>query len=341
VTDLADILDTPGWFPAAFGSDYQSLKFAWLQREILSNEAFLDQRMNASVSAWESAAVSSVLQHMANLSAASPAFIFHSAFCCSTLLARALDVAGRSLTLKEPDVLMGLANALRVGEHENDQEKLVTAIFGLLARRFEKDESVVVKPTNAANNLLRPAIKCGAPVLIIYGDLRSFLVSVLKKGEPCKAFMRKQYNIFKLDPGGLALIPDRQAMTFTDLQVAALVWRHQLELFADVASGSSADQVATLDFRRLIDNPARTLVAVSQHLGLPLNPQTLTDVAEGPVFKRDSKFADRPYDSEQRATDAESVQLHHAEALDQVENWANQLDLGLGLSLPLRNKLET
>jgi hypothetical protein len=335
------MLDTPCWFPAALGSDFQSLTFAHLERETLSKEAFLDHRMSHSVLAWESAPVSEVIQHAAKLPATPPAFIFHSAFCCSTLLARALDVPGKSVALKEPDVLMGLANAVRVGGPEVDSKKLTTLIFSLLARRFEANEFVVIKPTNAANNLLRPAIQSGAPVLILYGDLRSFLVSVLKKGEACKAFVRNQYNIFKLDPGGLASIPDRQAMTFTDLQVAALVWRHQLERFGQIVSDCSANQVATLDFRRLIDDAAATLFAVARHLGLPLDRQTLDEVAYGPVFKRDSKFADRPYNPDQRASDAESVQRHHAEALDQIENWADQLNLGSSLSLPLGNNLDT
>lgn len=341
MTHLADMLDTPCWFPATLSSDFRSLKLAQLSRETLSEEAFLDHRMSHAVSSWESAPVSELIRHTANLDSPPPAFIFHSAFCCSTLMARALDLPGRSVALKEPDVLMGLANALRVAGPSTDKEKLTTAIFGLLARRFDVNESILVKPTNAANNLLQPAIKYGAPVLILYGDLQSFLVSVLKKGEACKAFVRNQYNIFKLDPGGLASIPDRQAMTFTDLQVAALVWRHQLELFGSIVSTCSANQVATLDFRTLIDDPAATLFAVARHLRLPLDRQTLDAVAVGPVFKRDSKFADRPYDTDQRASDAESVQLRYAEALEQIENWAQQLDLGSSVSLPLGNRLDT
>jgi hypothetical protein len=48
-------------------------------------------------------------------------------------------------------------------------------------------------------------------VLVLHGDLRSFLVSVLKKGEACKAFVRTQYNIFGLDSGALASIPEQVA----------------------------------------------------------------------------------------------------------------------------------
>jgi hypothetical protein len=37
-------------------------------------------------------------------------FVFHTAFCCSTLLARALDVPGSSMGLKEPSVLVDFAS---------------------------------------------------------------------------------------------------------------------------------------------------------------------------------------------------------------------------------------
>ena len=43
-------------------------------------------------------------------SAKAPHFIFHSAFCCSTLLARAFDIEGQSIGLKEPTILTWRAN---------------------------------------------------------------------------------------------------------------------------------------------------------------------------------------------------------------------------------------
>lgn len=336
---LAELLRDPVWLPAALADDYRTLRFARLSRDALSREAFLDQRMAGSASAWESASLVDIMVEAPDLPSTPPAFIFHSAFCCSTLLARALDVPGQCLALKEPDVLMGLANALRTGGDDLDKDALIDRVFGLLARRFVETESVLVKPTNAANNLLPHAVRRGARVLMLYGDLRSFLVSVLKKGEACKAFMRTQYNIFGLDPGGLAAIPARQAMTFTDLQVAALVWRHQMELFQQTVSAAAPDQVATLNFQDLIDDPAATLVAVAEHLGLSHSAETLEKVASGPVFSRNAKFADQAYSGQQRARDAEAIERQHGEALGQIADWAKQMSLGTALSLPLGNHL--
>lgn len=337
---LAELLDDPGWFPATLTDESRSLEFARISREALSQEAFLDQRMAGSVSASQSIPLVNIIKHATSLPSAPPAFIFHSAFCCSTLLARALDVPGQCLALKEPDVLMGLANVLRTANSTVDSNELINTVFGMLARRFDDVESVVVKPTNSANNLLPHAARLDARILILYGDLRSFLVSVLKKGEACKAFVRTQYNIFGLDPGGLASIPSRQAMTFTDLQVAALVWRHQMELFQQTVTSNDNSRVATLDFRTLVDDPAPTLVAIARHLGLPHDRRMLEEIASGPVFRRNSKFADQAYDSAQRANDANAVEQQYGKALDHVEDWASQLNLGTALSLPLGNRLD-
>ena len=337
---LNELLDDPGWFPAGLSPDYLTLQFGRTSRDALARESFLDQRMSGALGATEAHPVADIVAGGTTIEAPYPVFIFHSAFCCSTLLARALDVPGQCLALKEPDVLMGLANALRMQKNDNANANLAKTIIGLLSRRFDEDETILIKPTNSANNLLPEVLDAGARVLLLYGDLQSFLVSVLKKGEACKAFTRTQYNIFSLDEGGLAGIPTRQAMTFTDLQVATLVWRHQLESFQRELARRPGGTVASLDFRHLVERPAATLSAVTSHLRLPHSRVLLEEIATGTVFAQNSKFGDQSYDAQQRAADEASVAAQHAEALDQVQEWAATLSLGTDIQLPLPRPLD-
>ncbi len=339
MADLATILEDPEWFPTALSQDYQSIAFGNTTRTALSSEAFLDQRMSASIRGHQQMPLRDVINASQDIRGTLPSFVFHSAFCCSTLLARALDVSGKCLALKEPDILMGLANALRMQKGSPENATRVDAVTSLLSRRFDNAESVLIKPTNSANNLLPRMLERGAPVLLLYGDLRSFLISVLKKGEACKAFIRTQYNIFTLDEPGVGGIPARQAMTFTDLQVAALVWRHQLEAFQRELVGRPDASVASLDFRHLVDRPAATVTAVAQHLRLPLSAEDVEQVTTGSVFARNAKFGDQAYDAEQRSKDESAVADQHSDALDDVEAWAATLNLGFDFELPLARAL--
>lgn len=315
------------------------MTFARIDRDSLSREAFLDQRMSGSIEGTQSARLQDVVAAFSGRQTDAPVFVFHSAFCCSTLLARALDRPGVALSLKEPDVLMGLANALRVDESllgsKGRTDALVRAVFSLLARRFSPDECILIKPTNAANNLLPYAALTGARIVLLYGGLRDFLVSVLKKGEACKSFVRQQYNIFALDPEGLAAIPQRQAVAFTDLQAAAVVWRHQMEMFQRSLVSGPRDQVVSLDFQTLLGEPGRTLKTVARHLELGHADAELEAVATGEIFSRNSKFADQAYSADRRNHDVSLVEERYGETLDLIEQWAGQLSLGENLQLPL------
>ncbi len=338
VTTLDDLLNDPQWFPATLTDENNTLLFGRVTREGLSGEAFLDQRMAESVSEWQRVPVKDVLAAALNAPEKPPSFIFHSAFCCSTLMARALDQSGTALSLKEPDALMGAGNSWRTPSSQSNAAAITRAAVVLLARRFSTAESIVIKPTNAANNLLPHVVAMGAPTLLLYGDLRSFLISVIKKGEACKAFMRTLYNIFALDTGSLATIPVRQAMTFTDLQVAALVWRHQLQQF-QATTASAPPHVRTLNFKAFMDAPAPALFAVSQHLQLTHTRESLDAIAAGPVFQKNSKFDDQSYDPQQRSADAEALESQWGEELDRIEAWERDLELGPAVTLPLASAI--
>lgn len=338
-----ELIADPAWFPCALDAEQDRIDFVRAGRPMLAREAFLDERAFGGLSQVR-ASLSELLSRSASIRTQPAAFIFHSAFCCSTLLARALDAPGQVLALKEPNIAMELANALRVSARVKNSPEYANAIcalvFRLLARPFVPGERVVIKATNAANNLLPSAIEQGSRILILYGPLRSFLVSVLKKGEPGRAFVRKQYNIFSLDAGGLGAIPARQAMGFTDLQVAALVWRSQMEAFHEQLQNSSAGAISSLEFHTLLENPERALKAVGRHLGLDLGDSVLKRSAESEIFRKNAKFTDREYGAAQRALEEKDVEDRYAGELALIEKWAATMSLGADISLPLQPRLD-
>ncbi len=322
---------SPAWFPVLVDASRAELGFLASSREALAAAPFLDQRFTAG-----RAPRRRPLAALAPCApATAPAFVFHTAFCCSTLLATALDAPGVTLSLKEPDVLMQLANLRRVAPAWRDDDErfaaLVRTVCGLLGRRFAAEECVLVKPTNAANLLLPWVVAEGAPVLLLHADLKAFLVSVLKKGEAGRWFVRHLFNILRLDRPDIAGWPERERMLLTDLQVAALVWQMQVEQFEAVLNGGAgplaadATRVRTLDAAAFLAEPRAVLGAVSAHLGLGHAPALLDAAVRGPAFSRHAKFADVDYDASQRAAEQAEIEAQHGEALAVTLEWARRL----------------
>lgn len=337
------IVADPEWTPLGYDRNRSAIFFAKISRKDASRAAFLDQRAEAAFKDRAFVPLADVYPR-ALKPAAPAAFIFHTSFCCSTLLARALDVEGRVLALKEPNVLLDVANALRADETLKRDgataARLVDSVFNLLARPARGETGALIKPTNAANNLLDRAVGSGAPTLLIYGPLRDYLVSIIKKGEEGRAFVRQQFNIFMFDGGGLGAIPGRQALGFTDLQIAALVWRHQIEAFARALAAFPQARLASLDYRDLLADPSKALKSASRHLGLEIPDADLDAAAASDIFARNSKFEEQTFDAAAKKSEEEAITRQWGETIDLIGRWAEKLSLGFDVTLPLARRLQ-
>lgn len=317
-------------FPIGLNADTAALSLVNAARADLSSAPFLDERFDVSGRAVETLSFEAAQTAACSGGPAPPpGLIFHTAFCCSTLLARALDRPGRTLSLKEPGVLMSLANVRRTsarwGHDDTRFRKLALTVFALLGRRFEPAEQVLVKPTNAANNLLPAALASGARVLLLYSDLPGFLVSVIKKGEACRYFVRHLLNIFRLDRPDIDGWPHRQAMLLTDLQVAALVWHIQIECFEQSLSEAAAEQVRTLRADDFLGDVRLAVQKAQTFLGLGYSETEIDSIVASPLFQRHSKFSDRSYDNAMREAEKARVMERCGEEIATTLEWARRL----------------
>lgn len=328
-TALDDIVADPCWLPHRLDMGRRIVTFGRFNRDTLAKASFLDYRLEEAASAWTEAPVDALLN--ANTPARpAPAFLIHTSYCCSTLLARALDVPGRAFALKEPNIIMDLSNAYRMARDRNEldvADRLRDAILNLLARPHMENERVLIKPTNAANNLAPVISALGVPIIFLYSDLRGFLASVIKKGEPCRTIIRQIYRVFAMDKIGVSAIPQRDALALTDLQIAALAWRHQIEMFNSMLLAPGGAHLRSLDFRTLLARPAETLRAASDHMQLGIDVETLNATANGPIFQTDSKGERLRYDASQRAREEAALMDQHRDVLDLIELWAFKLSL--------------
>ncbi|MGQ0558980.1 MAG: hypothetical protein ACT4OE_05255 [Sphingosinicella sp.] len=151
-------------------------------------------------------------------------YIFHSAYCCSTLLARAFDIEGIAMGLKEPLILNDLSGWRQRGAERSALAKVLDAVLTLLARPFAAAEVVILKSSNLINPFATEmlAMRPDARALRLQAYLPLFLGSIAKKGMWGRLWVRELF--VKLSRDGLmdyGFAPE-DILGQTDLQIAAI-----------------------------------------------------------------------------------------------------------------------
>lgn len=263
-------------------------------------------------------------------------FVFHSAFCCSTLIARAFDRPGVTTSLKEPLLLNDMTGWRRRGASGRDVAEVTDGALKLLARPFEAGETVVVKPSNIVNGLipLLMALRPQARALFLHAPLPVFLTSVAKKGLDGRLWVRELLVGFRKDGLIQRLSLDDEALfRQSDLQVAATGWLAQQALFADLLPKLEG-RAASLDSETLLDRPAAAMAALSSHFGV--TPPGEADVAS--AFGRNSKSGEVFGRAEREAEYADAGAAHRDE-IDKVTRWAEAVASSASVPLQLGSAL--
>lgn len=319
-------LANPEWLAHRYVESVDAFRFIHLPRAEHANHPFLiDASLGPRPIAPDIPATQLLGQPRGRLH-----FLFHSAFCGSTLLARALSVPGVAMGLSEPVVLNDLVGFRRRGAQPAAVARAADLSLRLLGRPFGAGEAVVVKPSNVLNPLaeLMLAIESGAQAVFLHAPLETFLISVARKGLHCRAWVRELLEGYLRDRFiDLGFEPE-DYFRLTDLQVAAVGWLAQHQFFARLA-GKLGDRVASLDADRLTDDPAAAIAAVAGHYGLTLDAAA---VAAGDAFRRNSKTG-AAYSPAARSADYASARDAYGEEIGMVVTWAKAVASNAGVSL--------
>lgn len=255
-------------------------------------------------------------------------FLWHTGFCGSTLLAGCLDSPGRLLSVREPKALMTLANLKRTQALAGRplDEDLFVRVLAPLSQGEAPSERVLLKPTNAAGNLIWEAARLTrGPMLLLYSDCRQFLISLLKKGEGGRAFARSLFLVLKMDGRFDKAWSDRDLFKLTDLQVAALAWRLQIAELAAGAAALDPGRAVALDFASFLDDPAGVLRALDVWFGAGLGDEGVRRVLDGPLMRTDAKQRGRPMSVERRKAEADRLEDQFGAELDRLVQWSGAL----------------
>jgi hypothetical protein len=250
-------------------------------------------------------------------------FVFHSAYCCSTLLARAFDIEGVSMGLKEPVILNDLIGWKHRGGEPARIAEVLDGTLRLLARPFAPGEATIVKPSNLINSFAAGmlAMRPDARALLLYAPLRLYLGSIAKKGMWGRLWVRELF--VKLARDGLVDygFSGEEVMQQTDLQIAAIGWLAQHRLFQVLVDRYGPARVRTLDSETLLARPADAIGALAQFYGLSLDAAAIGRVVDGDAFTTHSKGTGA-FDREARIAEQRDAAAVHAEEVDKVAIWA-------------------
>lgn len=268
-------------------------------------------------------------------------FVFHSAFCGSTMLARAFDMPGIAMGLSEPVILNDVVGFRRRGAPPGAVARLADAATRLLARPFGAGEAVIVKPSNIVNPLaeLLMALRADARAVFLHAPLEAFLISVVRKGLACRLWVRELAEGYLIEQYLAPLgITANDLLRQTDLQVAAVGWLAQHARFATLAGKLGPDRLRTLDVDRLTSDPAGTIGGVAAHFGLSPGADRIAAVASGPAFSRHSKSGET-YSADARTGDYAAARAAHGEEIGQVLAWAEAVAANAGIAMLARDPL--
>ncbi|NNC59753.1 MAG: hypothetical protein HKO05_07160 [Erythrobacter sp.] len=330
MTDARTIAADPSWLPHRIDTATRQVEFFKIARDTLADTGFLADRdpppQERAFVGWDE--VAAMKPGSGNLH-----FIFHTAFCRSTLLVRAVDRPGTVAVLNEPFIIASMVNAGDAAKH------LVAPLLALLARPWSKGESVIVKPTNHANMII-PTVMQQYPqarAVLMTNDLPVFLRSVARKGLMGRSWARKLFielqSYAAMDFG----LEPLDSFALTDMQAAALAWFLNQRYFSahldNRVKGVAADRFRLLDGDRFDAERAHTIDAMFAFFDISVDDGVADKLANGPVFDSHSKLGGAF--AGDRATEDPAL----AEEIDQVGQWAGIIARQAGVDLPLKHSL--
>jgi hypothetical protein len=327
------------WFAHRYDPQADAVHFMHVTRETHRKATFLTDEYLPAGLTMTVVKRQAVVDHMDPVKA--PHFIFHSAFCCSTVLARAFDIPGLAMGLKEPPIFNDIVGwRHRGGGPPARVAQVIDHVTALLARPLSPGETMIIKPGNLANGFARSilAMRKQTKALLLYAPLNIYLRSIAKKEMTGRLWVRDL--LVKLLKDGLVDLgfSTEDYLAQTDLQVAAVGWLAQQALFARLASEFGPDRVRTLDSETLLANPRAVMQALCIFYGLDLQPDRIDAIVAGPAFTTHSKHK-TPFGADARITEYVQAESLHRDEIEKVFIWAEAVAANAGVPLNLSNRL--
>jgi hypothetical protein len=260
--------------------------------------------------------------------------LYHSAFCCSTYLARCLDAVGIGQTLKEPYALTQLAfnradETYQQFSSESDWDELLFGSVDFLTRPQTATAFNLIKSHNFCIVLASDVARLFANrvrSVFIYSDLNSFLVSTLKSPGR-RDFVRLLLKLLSPQKAELLGIPLLDPAGLDDGAAAAYCWLMHMAYYEYAAKQYREDAFLSLNCDEFLQEPAATIAALAQFWNRPVGLEQIASSLQADVLKSHAKERGRAFSAQQRQTDLQTHGFRHRKEIKKALNWFEGLDL--------------
>jgi len=255
-------------------------------------------------------------------------FIFHTAFCGSTLLSRALAEIYECLPIREPQAINDLYQFVKDKQSDDKEISLwLSRIIAILSRRYHPYAPSIIKANDYANGLMMSLLKHSVttPVLFMYTPLSEFLASCLK-AENRRQWIKSRYQYCKSPVADLLNIPVQDMMLTEENvgEMAAIYWIYNILLFEN-AYDQHPNNLFSLDFNHMLDNPIDCLETCADLFSL--EPKKSINVSEElewllSVYSKDSI---QDYSPDRRQKDIQQTLSENKHILKNAEGFARNI----------------
>jgi hypothetical protein len=339
----AKIISDADYLPHRYDEVADGFRFVHVPRDVHRNCTFITDEHLPNVDLYELISRADLAQ--VPLPAAPVHFIFHSAYCCSTMLARAFDIPGVSMGLKEPVILNDMIGWRRRGADNQKLAAVLDKSLYLLARPMGDDRAVIIKPSNICTPLAIPALKLRSEsrALLLYAPLESYLQSIVKKEMWGRIWVRDVLLGTLKDGYAVGGFSSEELFQLTDLQVAAIGWLSQHAAFAKIIETIGSDRVKTLDSDSFLASQRESMMALNRLFDLGMSEEKIEQTLDGPAFNSHSKLdqakRDEIFDATARQEEQNRMAELHGAEIDMVTRWAKAVAESQQINLDLNFRL--
>jgi len=165
-------------------------------------------------------------------------------------------------------------------------------------------------------------------MVFIYSDLKSFLISIAKGGQPRRDFVRRMLAHFladfktreNYDPNFFGM-EEGLIWNFSDLHISAAAWFLQMKYLEE----SSRKNIYWLNSKDFLGDPANTLLKLNSFFGLETSKQNPENPELQEKLACHAKAPNFSYSPAKRKTDFKAIEGYLSPVLPEILSWAERV----------------